>query len=132
MQDKLLLIGATDPSGAGLQADWKVCAQLGIPACSVVTAVTSQSHTAVSDTGILSPARMHAQLESIDWRRIAAIKVGMLGNAEVIEALLAYLDGSIPMVLDPVLAASSGGRLLDSAGQHALVERIGRLGEQVS
>ncbi len=121
---KLLLIGATDPNGAGLQADWRVCAQLGVVACSVVTAVTAQTHQGVSNTGILPPEQLQAQLQCIDWQQVDAIKIGMLGNSEVVRTLLPFLDHGIPLVIDPVLVASSGGRLLDKIGQRLLIEEL--------
>lgn len=127
---KILLIGGTDPSGAGLQTDWQVAHHLGINASSIVSAVTSQNSEGVFDQGVLPYSQVKAQLDSVKHETFSAIKIGMLGNAEVVEALVAFLheqhhlNNPPAVILDPVLASSSGGALINTAGKQALLKDL--------
>jgi len=123
---RILLIGGTDPSGSGLQTDWQVVNHLGIQASSVVTAVTSQNSEGVYDQGIMPYVHIKSQLDSLKHERFAAIKIGMLGNAEVVRAVIEFIQtNELSMViLDPVLASSSGGSLMDEAGKQALINDL--------
>jgi len=121
------LVGGTDPSGAGLQTDWKVANALQIEACSVVTAVTSQNNGTVLDSGILPSQQFQSQLAALKNEEFSAIKIGMLGNGQIIEVLLKFLENlsaDIPIILDPVLAASSGGALLSEQGVKLLLSKL--------
>jgi hydroxymethylpyrimidine kinase/phosphomethylpyrimidine kinase/thiamine-phosphate diphosphorylase len=133
----ILLIGGTDPSGAGLQADLRAVHALGVHAYSVTTAVTSQNNADVSDTGVLNAAHVSAQLISVqkalengDARPLAAIKIGMLGDEQVIGAVckgieLLQLHGHKPrVIIDPVIVASSGVRLLTAESELALMSKL--------
>jgi len=123
----ILLVGGTDPSGAGLQTDWKVINALQVQASSVVSAVTSQNHSAVHDNGILPYKQIKAQFDSLSNENFSAIKIGMLGNEQVIKALCEFLDttkSEITVILDPVLAASSGGKLLNEQGTKQLLSYL--------
>ncbi len=123
----VLLIGGTDPSGAGLQTDWKVANALQVEATSIVTAVTAQTHEAVIDNGVLAYERVKLQLDSVVNKSFSAIKIGMLGDEGVIKALIEFIHQSTtnvldtPIILDPVLAASSGSGLLSQPGLHLLL-----------
>ncbi len=124
---KILLIGGTDPSGAGLQTDWKVTNALDVPASSVVTAVTAQNKTAVLSDGVLPYAQIKAQFDALGDERFAAIKIGMLGNEGVVKAVVHFLSkqaAETVIILDPVLAASSGGHLLNYAGKRLLLSKL--------
>jgi len=124
---KVLLIGGTDPSGAGLQTDWKVINTLEIDAHSVVTAVTAQNNTGVQSDGILSYAQVKAQFDALKGQTFSAIKIGMLGNEKVVKAVASYLErhaANTPVILDPVLSASSGGKLLNYAGQRLMLTKL--------
>ena len=126
---KILVIGGTDPSGAGLQTDWKIIHALKCSAKSIVTAVTAQNHLGVQNMGVLSTEQISAQFESIKQDTFSAIKIGMLGNAEIIEVLINYLhsfsENYKPIViLDPVLIASSGGKLLEPAAYSILLNSL--------
>ncbi len=125
--NKVLLIGGTDPSGAGLQVDWKVINTLELMSASVVTAVTAQNSSAVHSDGVLPYAQIKAQFESVGNEPFAAIKIGMLGNEGAVKALAHFLSkqpADIPVILDPVLTASSGGKLLNYAGKRQLLSRL--------
>lgn len=127
--NQILLIGGTDPSGAGLQTDLKVAHHLNTPASSIVTAVTAQNASAVFDQGILSAEHVKAQLNSLNNQHFSAIKIGMLGNEQVIDAVIQFLrslkiDEKPPVILDPVLSSSSQGQLLSDAGRQTLLSEL--------
>lgn len=125
---KILLIGGTDPSGAGLQSDWKVAHHLKVDASSIVTAVTSQNQDCVFDQGVLLYSQIKSQLDTLKDETFAAIKIGMLGNAQVIQAVVEFLESRSKnkptVIIDPVLASSSGGALIDQAGKQALLKEL--------
>lgn len=89
-----------------------------------VTAVTAQSNTRVAMVHHIPPEVIRAQIAAaFESRAVAAIKIGMLGTRTTVEAVAASLplDAAIPIVLDPVLMASSGGELLDAEGRSAML-----------
>ncbi len=109
-----LTIAGSDPSGgAGLQADLKTFQQLGVYGMSVVTLITVQNTQAVDHVEVLSPKlildQLDAVLEDIPPR---AIKVGALGNAEIVRAVGSRLKNvKCPIVVDPVLVSKHGHSL---------------------
>jgi hydroxymethylpyrimidine/phosphomethylpyrimidine kinase len=117
----VLVISGTDTSGgAGMQQDVRALHALGVQGRFVVTAVTAQGKTGVSAVQPISPKMLQAQIEAaVSLGPIAAIKIGMLGSAAVIEAVAPFLPDA-PIILDPVLKASAGGLLLDREGEQAL------------
>ena len=125
----VLLIGGLDSSGgAGLSRDVRTLTDLRVHPLCVATAVTAQTNSQVIDVHHV-PARMiSAQIESA-WatRRISAIKIGMLGTEAsvqaVAESLLAHANHT-PIILDPVLTATSGGMLLEAEGRDALRRQL--------
>lgn len=136
----VLVIAATDSSGgAGLTRDVRVLSDFSVDALCVVTAVTAQSDQQVTAIEHMPPEIIRAQIAgALQTRSIGAIKVGMLGTCATVEAVvtgLATNGGSpptasippilpVPLIIDPVLVASSGGILLDDAGRTALLERL--------
>jgi hydroxymethylpyrimidine/phosphomethylpyrimidine kinase len=124
----VLVIAGTDPGGgAGLARDLRTLAHLGAGALCAVTAVTAQSDTEVSALHPVPPQLVGAQISAaLATGRVRAIKIGMLGTRDTVLAVAASLPGraTLPLVLDPVLAASSGGALLDGAGRAALLEAL--------
>jgi hydroxymethylpyrimidine/phosphomethylpyrimidine kinase len=120
----VLVIAGTDSSGgAGLTRDVATLAHFEVEALCAVTAVTAQTDSAVMAVGKLPAPLVSMQIASaLATGRVRAIKVGMLGDAGIVAAVGAALPPRerVPLVLDPVLAASSGGELLDSAGRAAL------------
>lgn len=125
---RVLVIAGSDTSGgAGLQRDLGVVERLGCRHASVVTALTAQTDNAVAEVFIPPPEIIAAQLAAaFSSGPIAAIKIGMLGNAPTLEAVADGLgvQTGAPLVLDPVLASSSGQILLDEPGRRALKIRL--------
>jgi hydroxymethylpyrimidine/phosphomethylpyrimidine kinase len=121
----LVIAGSDSSGGAGLARDVCTLAHLGAGALCVVTAVTAQTDTEVRAVQLLPPVMVGAQLEAaFATGRAGAIKIGMLGTRATVLAVAAAVASraALPLVLDPVLAASCGGELLDAAGQAALRE----------
>jgi len=124
----VLAIGGTDSSGgAGLTRDADVLAECGVAAPIAVTAVTVQSDERVIDV-LAMPARLVREQvrAAFATHDIRAVKIGMVGTRDVVEAIADTLPprADVPIVLDPVLAASSGGPLLDERGLAALRELL--------
>ena len=122
----VLAIAGTDPTGgAGLQADIKAISETGGFPLSVVTSLVAQNTCGVREVHTPPVEFLLAQLDAVfDDVRVDAVKIGMLGTAEVTEAVPEYLDAHPvkTLVLDPVMVATSGDRLLDSAAEAALRE----------
>lgn len=121
---RVLSIAGTDPTGgAGIQADLKSIAANGGYGMAVVTALVAQNTHGVRSVHQPPVEFLTEQLESVsDDVRIDAVKIGMLGSARVIEVVSAWLDRVRPpvVVLDPVMVATSGDRLLDRDAEQAL------------
>ena len=124
----VLVIGGCDSSGgAGLVADIRTLSRLGVGALCAVTAVTAQTHQALLAASVLPPELVRSQIESaFASAAIGAVKIGMLATAATVHAVAAALGRhrEVPVVLDPVLATSSGGELLDAPGRAALVSAL--------
>ena len=107
-----LTIAGTDSGGAaGTAADLATFAALGVHGACVITAVTAQDTTGVSDIHAVPIATVEAQLHAVfEDLAVAAVKTGMLGSAEVVE-VVAHLCAGRPLVVDPVLVATSGAVL---------------------
>lgn len=113
-QATALTIAGSDPSGgAGLQADLKTFQQMGVYGMSVVTLLTVQNTTSVDSVEVLSPELVQNQLQSVlSDIPPKAIKLGALGNKEIVEVVSNLLEGSeIPLVVDPVLVSKHGHSL---------------------
>jgi hydroxymethylpyrimidine/phosphomethylpyrimidine kinase len=113
----LTIAGSDSGGGAGIQADLKTFAAHGVYGVSAITAVTAQNTRAVSAVEALSPGIVAAQIAAVvDDFQVAALKTGMLANAAIIGAVSRVLRVSRvgPLVLDPVMVAKSGDRLLDA------------------
>ena len=124
----LSIAGSDSGGGAGIQADLKAFARCGVHGMTAITAITAQNTVGVDSVEQVSPKMVFDQIATVGGDiRIAAIKIGMLGSAETVEAvftalLLAYIDA--PVVIDPVMVAESGAVLLDDETREALVERL--------
>lgn len=103
-------IAGTDSGGAaGLAADTRAAAAMGVHLCGVVAAVTAQHSRAVNAVFALPPGQVRAQLQALRQDLPArVIKTGLLASAGAVDALLAQRDGE-PLVVDPVLGATAGG-----------------------
>jgi len=127
----LTIAGSDSCAGAGLQADLKTCSALGIYACTAVTAITAQNTLGVQQSWPVTAEQLRAQLDAVDVDiELAAIKVGMLGNEQLVLELVDWLEQrravgrDCPVILDPVLVSSSGSLLLSEAGQQVLIEQL--------
>ncbi|MCY4429635.1 MAG: bifunctional hydroxymethylpyrimidine kinase/phosphomethylpyrimidine kinase [Rhodospirillales bacterium] len=126
----LVVAGSDSGGGAGLQADLKTATSMGVYAMSAVTAVTAQDTHRVHQTLHVPPdlvaLQMRTALEDIG---ADAIKTGMLCTKATIEALLETVAGcaaGIPLIVDPVLTATSGETLLEPDAEAVLRERLVR------
>jgi len=123
----LTIAGSDSGGGAGIQADLKAFARCGAHGMSAITAITAQNTVAVTDVYPLPPEAILAQVRAVaEDIGVDAVKIGMLGNSETIAAVEEALDlvGDVPVVLDPVMVAESGARLLDEDAEHALRTRL--------
>lgn len=124
MIPRILSIAGTDPTGgAGIQADLKSIAAAGGYGMSVVTALVSQNTRGVRSVFAPPLEFLTDQLEAVFTDvTVDAIKIGMLGDAETVDTVRAALQQFAhgPVVLDPVMVASSGDRLLDEAAEAAV------------
>jgi hydroxymethylpyrimidine/phosphomethylpyrimidine kinase len=131
-----LTIGGSDSGGgAGIQADLRTFAAHGLHGASAITAVTAQNTVAVVDYVALEPRMVVAQIEAVaSDMPVAAVKTGMLANRPIVEAVAeAVARLRLPhLVVDPVMVAKSGDRLLDLAGAAAYRERLFPLAEVVT
>lgn len=125
---RVLVIAGTDSSGgAGLTRDVQVISAFGARASCAVTAVTAQTNSRVDATCMLSPEVVRRQISAaLRADSVNAIKIGMLGNAAIVRAVLEELPErtQIPIVVDPVLSSSSGTPLLDADGVILLCEQL--------
>ena len=123
----LTIAGSDSGGGAGIQADLKTFAAHGLHGLSVVAALTAQHTRGVTAVHVPPLDFLRAQIDACfaDFR-IGAVKVGMLANAGVIHAVADALEfhGSPALVLDPVMVATSGAKLLEDDALDALLVRL--------
>lgn len=124
----LSIAGSDSSGGAGIQADIKTATALGAYAMTAVTAITAQDTTGVHAVELVPARLVAAQIRAcLDDIGADAIKIGMLGSAEIAIAVaetLRQAATSVPIVLDPVLASTSGTPLLDEEGVRVLKEKL--------
>lgn len=109
------IAGSDSGGGAGIQADLKTFSALGVYGASVITALTAQNTLGVQGIHNVPPAFVTQQIDSVfSDLTVNAVKIGMLSQPDVIEAVAQGLDrhGISQIVLDPVMVATSGDRLL--------------------
>jgi hydroxymethylpyrimidine/phosphomethylpyrimidine kinase len=124
---RCLTIATSDSGGgAGIQADLKAFAAAGCHGMSALVALTAQSTVAVTDVHTLPPTFVRAQLDAVfDDIGVDAAKTGMLFSRELIATVADYLaEHPVPLVVDPVMVASSGAKLLLDDAVETLVERL--------
>jgi hydroxymethylpyrimidine/phosphomethylpyrimidine kinase len=122
----LTIAGSDSGGGAGIQADLKAFAAAGCYGTSAIVALTAQNTTGVTAVHELPPDFIRAQLAAVhDDIGVDAAKTGMLFSRAVIETVADFLEGrNIPLVVDPVMIASSGAELLRSDAVETLVSRL--------
>ncbi len=124
----VLTVGGSDPTaGAGVQGDLRTIGQAGGYGVCAVTSITVQDTCGLARRRDVAAELLAAQLEALaaDFH-LAAVKAGMLGSAANVAALARFLDAhpELPFVLDPVLAATAGGPLLDPEATRTLVAEL--------
>jgi hydroxymethylpyrimidine/phosphomethylpyrimidine kinase len=124
---RCLTIATSDSGGgAGIQADLKAFARAGCHGSSALVALTAQNTVGVTAIHVLPPQFVIAQLEAVfDDIGVDAAKTGMLFSARLIEAVADFLERHpVPLVVDPVMVASSGAQLLEAGAVETLVARL--------
>jgi hydroxymethylpyrimidine/phosphomethylpyrimidine kinase len=119
----MTIAGSDSGGGAGIQADLKTFAAFGGYGMSAVTAVTAQNTKTVRALALVPPALVSAQIAAVaEDLGIDAAKTGMLGSAAIVRAVAAAVrrHAIAPLVVDPVMVAKSGVRLLDPAAERVL------------
>ena len=122
----LSIAGSDSGGGAGIQADLKTMEAQGTFGTSVVTSVTAQNTLGVESTHPVPVSEIEAQIDAVrsDFD-VRAVKTGMLGTREVLEAVTERTaEMSIPLVVDPVMVAASGDRLLEPEAEAAYEDLI--------
>jgi hydroxymethylpyrimidine/phosphomethylpyrimidine kinase len=124
----LSIAGSDSGGGAGIQADLKAFAACGVHGMTAITAITAQNTVGVDAVGAIEPELIVAQVRAVQRDiGVDAVKIGMLGTLETIAAVeraLDELDAGTPVVLDPVMVAESGAKLLAPEARTALVARL--------
>jgi hydroxymethylpyrimidine/phosphomethylpyrimidine kinase len=123
----LTIAGSDSGGGAGAQADLKAFAAMGVFGASAITALTAQNTQGVRGVWPVPASFVVAQVEAVlDDLPVAAVKTGMLATAEVVAAVAALAAaGRLPhLVVDPVMVASSGDRLLQEAAERSYVDLL--------
>jgi hydroxymethylpyrimidine/phosphomethylpyrimidine kinase len=127
MVPRCLTIATSDSGGgAGIQADLKAFARLGCHGMSAIVALTAQNTTAVAAVHEAPPEFIRAQLDALfDDIGVDAAKTGMLFSAPIIETVAGFLEEHpVPLVVDPVMVAASGAKLLLDDAVSVLVRRL--------
>ncbi len=124
----LTIAGSDSGGGAGIQADLRAFGVFGVFGTSVVTAVTAQNPGGVRGVHAVDPANVRAQLDAVlDAFQVGGVKTGMLFSAEIIRAVAEGLrarNRRFPLVVDPVMVATSGSRLLRDDAAEALCREL--------
>lgn len=122
----LSVAGSDSGGGAGVQADLRVFHRLGVFGTTAITATTAQNLTGVRDVAGLDAAHVRAQIAAVtEGFGVRAAKTGMLWSQSIVEAVAGALaSAGVPIVVDPVMVATSGARLLDARAIAAYSERL--------
>jgi hydroxymethylpyrimidine/phosphomethylpyrimidine kinase len=119
------IAGSDSGGGAGIQADLKTFSALGVYGASVITSLTAQNTKGVTGIADVSPPFIAAQIDAVfSDLAVGAVKIGMLSKAPIIETVAAGLQRhrQTNVVLDPVMVATSGDRLLQAEAMETLVK----------
>ena len=121
----LSIAGSDSGGGAGIQADLKAFARCGVHGMTAIAALTAQSTVGVTGIHTVPAAFIVEQVRAVaEDIGVDAVKIGMLGTAETVEAVaraLELLDDGVPVVIDPVMVAESGAVLLDDSARQAMI-----------
>jgi hydroxymethylpyrimidine/phosphomethylpyrimidine kinase len=123
----LSIAGSDSGAGAGIQADLKMFSALDVYGCTAITAITAQNTKQVAEILEISPSMVEQQIKSVlEDMRPNAIKIGMVYSSPIIDAVYRSLrkTSKIPIVLDPVLAAGTGAKLLRTEAYKSFVSQL--------
>ena len=123
----LTIAGSDSGGGAGIQADLKTFAALGVHGTSVITCITAQNPIRVYRVEPCAPAMIRQQLEAVfDQLQPHAVKTGMLFSASIIEAVAEFLEKHrpAPLIVDPVMVSTSGATLVEPDAVEVLTRRL--------
>lgn len=124
----LTIAGSDSGGGAGVQADLKAFAAQGVHGTNAITGLTAQSTVGVTRIDAVAPRMIVEQVRAVvDDLGVDAVKIGMVGSEPSIRAVVEALDlvpGHVPVVVDPVMVAESGARLLEWDAQRAYVRDL--------
>ena len=135
MRTSLTIAGSDSSGGAGIQADLKTFAAHRVFGMSAITAITAQNTLGVTRVTVLDPGMVTAQIDAVASDiGVDATKIGMLASAEIVTAVAAAIRRhALPhVVLDPVMIAKSGARLLDAAAVTALASELVPLADVIT
>jgi hydroxymethylpyrimidine/phosphomethylpyrimidine kinase len=127
MKVVLTIAGSDSGGGAGIQTDLHAFSAHGLHGTTAITAVTAQNSTGVQAWATIEPSLVEAQIDAVaSDMPVAAAKTGMLGTAQVVEAVVrALLRNRLgPLVVDPVMVSRSGDRLVDASARRAYVDLL--------
>jgi hydroxymethylpyrimidine/phosphomethylpyrimidine kinase len=128
----LTIAGSDSGGGAGIQADLKTLAALGVFGTSALTAITAQNTRGVTHVHVLPPDIVRAQIDAVvSDIGVDAVKTGMLANSEIVREVARALGslGLERLVVDPVMRAANGDPLIEREAERALVEELLPLAE---
>lgn len=130
----LSIAGSDSSGGAGIQADLKTFSALGVYGATSITAITAQNTLGVVSQMALPPQMVREQIIAVmDDLHPSVVKIGMLSNAEIVNAVAEVLSEYKPeIVLDPVVVSTSGHRLLSVEAQEVIKEKLLPISELVT
>ncbi len=123
----LSIAGSDSGGGAGVQADLKAFAAVGVHGMTAITAITAQNTVGVEIVEAVSPRTIVAQVRLVaEDIGVDAVKIGMLGRKETVEAVIEGLGyvGEAPVVIDPVMVSESGAPLLEDDARKLCIEKL--------
>lgn len=127
MKIALSIAGSDSGAGAGIQADLKMFSALDVYGCTAITAITAQNTKQVAEIFEISPSMVEQQIRSVMTdMRPNAIKIGMVYSSPIIDAVYRSVKktSKIPIVLDPILAAGTGAKLLRTEAYKSFVSKL--------
>lgn len=122
----LSIAGSDSSGGAGIQADIKTFAALGVYGATAITAITAQNTLGVHALHPIPPQMVHDQIvATMDDLTPSVVKIGMLANVAIVDSVAEALSSySTPIILDPVIVSTSGHRLLSAEAEKSIIRRL--------
>lgn len=122
----LSIAGSDSSGGAGIQADIKTFAALGVYGATAITAITAQNTLGVHAQHAIPPQMVHDQIvATMDDLAPSVVKIGMLANVAIVDSVAEALSSySTPIILDPVIVSTSGHRLLSAEAEKSIIRRL--------